>query len=390
MSTSPHPALLRNPLFAHSTNQLDVLFVIRSLRTGGAERQLVRLLHLLSPRLAVGVVHFDASAGTEIELRRRGVRVVALPKAARWAVRPYAGLLMAFARLRPRVVHGYMPDGNIFATAARSFGARVVWGIRGSERDMSIYSRLSRATLRMETALCRAADLVIANSVAGRNYALRRGFPPLRLRVIPNGIDTDTFSRVRTPALVLRAHHGIPPTAPVLLVVGRLDPIKRQTLAVRVLAALGHRSAHLIFAGRSSSQYGEEVFRLSATLGVQSRVHFLGEVDGMAHVYSAADILLSTSASEGFSNAIAESMSCGTPAVATDVGDSSQIVGSTGAIVSSASVTALVAATDRLLQSVRSNEATMRGAARQRVTDLYAEHLLRERTLGALSPLLRH
>jgi glycosyltransferase involved in cell wall biosynthesis len=60
---------------------------------------------------------------------------------------------------------------------------------------------------------------------------------------------------------------------------------------------------------------------------------WLGHQDQIENFYSGFDVALSSSLGEGFSNSIAEAMSCGVPCVVTDVGDSALIVGATGVMV---------------------------------------------------------
>jgi glycosyltransferase involved in cell wall biosynthesis len=77
----------------------------------------------------------------------------------------------------------------------------------------------------------------------------------------------------------------------------------------------------------------------------------LGRRNEVERLLAAADIIVSSSAfGEGFSNALAEGMACGLPAVATDVGDARTIVGDSGCVVPARNSRALAAAIRMLAQ----------------------------------------
>lgn len=61
---------------------------------------------------------------------------------------------------------------------------------------------------------------------------------------------------------------------------------------------------------------------------MRDRVYILSNVtqQELAQWYSSADIVISYSSSEGWPNVILEALACGTPVVATDVGDTKEII----------------------------------------------------------------
>ncbi len=113
---------------------------------------------------------------------------------------------------------------------------------------------------------------------------------------------------------------------PLLLFVGRIQPLKGPDVAVRALAELGRRDAQLVIVGGASGDAGgEEASRIRALvdeLDLHDRVHF---VEPQPHhilstYYRAADVVLVPSRSESFGLVALEAAACGIPVVASAVG----------------------------------------------------------------------
>jgi glycosyltransferase involved in cell wall biosynthesis len=103
------------------------------------------------------------------------------------------------------------------------------------------------------------------------------------------------------------------------------------------------------------------------------RLHLLGERADIPRVTAALDIASSSSSwGEGFSNTIAEALCCGVPVVATNVGDSREIVGDSGIIVPVGDVEALANAWQRLLDAGLEARRTMGQGGRARVLGRYS------------------
>src|SRR5262249_20275631 len=176
---------------------LRVLFLARSLGLGGAERQLVVLAKALATRgHDVHVVLFYAGGPLESELSAAGIPVHHLEKRGRWdLLHPFRRLVLLLRRVRPDIIHSYLPPANILAAAAIWFtrSPKLIFGLRASDMEHGRYDFLAGTTLKIEAVLARYADLVISNSVAGLRAGWARGMPPGCGLVIPNGIDTERF-----------------------------------------------------------------------------------------------------------------------------------------------------------------------------------------------------
>ncbi len=374
---------------------IRVLFVNRRFERGGAERQLIALVRGLAERhVDVTIATFYPGGGLLPEIEAvPGVRLVCLGKKGRWDALPALRRLRQVAlQTQPHIVHGYMGVANTASLlVGRLVGARVVWGVRASNMNLRHYDWLSRAVVGSETVLARFPDLVIVNSRAGRDYWAAHGYPRDKLRVIPNGIDTDRFRPDSDARMRLRAELGIAPDERLVGLIARLDPMKDHLTFLRAAALLAQERSDIRFfcAGQGSKGELRRLQAISERLGLGQRVIWGGTRADMPSVYSALDLATSSSAfGEGFSNAIAEAMACGIPCVVTDVGDSAWIVGDTGEVVRPQDPLALVAGWRAMLNRLDAAPGAPCEAARARVVTQFGLDRFVDSTYAALARLV--
>lgn len=364
-----------------------VLFLIRSLARGGAERQLVALA--VAMRRAgrdVAVACFYSGGAFQRELVEAGVPVIDLRKRGRWDVAGFLWrLFRAFRDTDPDIVHGYLTVGNLLSLLAKLVDrrTRVVWGVRSSYIDRDRYDRMSRLTFRFSRRLSRLADGIIVNSWAGAAHHASLGYPRARITVVPNGIDTQRFRFDAGGRARVRGGWNVPDGAVLVGLVGRLDPMKDHPTFLKAAATLAARDPRWRFVcigAGGGSEYARSLATLADSLGLRDRLTWAGPQDDMPAVYSALDIAASTSYGEGFPNTVAEAMACGRPCAATDVGDSARIVGGCGTVVAARDPAAFAASLEamRALLADCEEGSGLHALARRRIEDGFAlEALLR-------------
>ncbi len=184
----------------------------------------------------------------------------------------------------------------------------------------------------IEAEVARSADLlVVSTPPEGDELRARYGVRPDRIRVVPPGVDLETFRGV--PRHTARARLGLDGWRLVLFV-GRLERLKGAEVALRAFAAAAapHPDVRLLVLGGDSHTGGEsEMERLQSIareLGIAGRVAFRGTVP-QRHLplhYSASEALLMPSYSESFGLVGLEAQACGCPVIAADVAGLASVV----------------------------------------------------------------
>lgn len=350
-----------------------VVILARQLAPGGAERQLVALaLGLKALGRDIQVVLFYSGGVFDAELIAAGVPMHFVEKRGRWDIVGFLyRLVVILRRLRPEVIYSFLDLPNILASLLRQYVGkpRLVWSIRAAGMEMRHYDWLTRVIPWLEARLSGRSDRIIANSHAGAEWAISRGFPVDRMCVVQNGIDTARFRPDFAGRSRVRAEWGMGEGIRLIGLTARLDAMKDHQgfLAACAVLAAAHEDLYFVCVGSGSAAYREKLAELARRLGISHRVIWAGARQDMPAVHSALDVECSASAfGEGFSNAIGEAMACGVPCVVTDVGDSARIVGEVGEVVPPRDSKALAQALMRMLERVR-QEPDLAQRVRQRI-----------------------
>jgi len=240
--------------------------------------------------------------------------------------------------------HYFYPDGVAATLLGRLVDKPVVITGRGTDLNLIPKYRLPRYQIRW--AATRASELATV-SESLRRVLIDLGVPERKTRTLRNGVDLDVFAPMLERAHI-RTELGVSGTS--LLSVGHLIERKGHHLAIQALARLPE-FVELRIAGDGPME--SHLRRIASEQGVENRVHFLGRVQraDLVKAYNAADVLVLASSREGMANVLLESMSCGTPVVATNVWGAPEVVSEgSGELVANREPDALAEGVNRLLE----------------------------------------
>lgn len=356
-----------------------VLLLTTELHPAGAERVVFELAtRLPRERWAVTVASLRSPGGSDgavaDALLAARVDVRPLRLRGKLDLRGALRLRRLLRALRPALVHAHLFHGNLAARLlAPSAGARVISTIHVVERR-----RLPARPL-LERLLATRDDATVCVSQAVRRHAAAAlGARSDRLRVIENGIDLARFAPPSDPDRArreARAALALPPDAPIVGAVGRLDRQKGLDVLIEAFARLApaHPQALLALAGAGPEEGALRA--LARARGLEARVRLLGHQRDVPAVLAALDVFCMPSRWEGFGLALAEALACGKPAVASAVDSLPEVLGEAGLLVPPEQPAALADALGSLLTDPTRRAALTR-AARARAERFSVERMV--------------
>jgi glycosyltransferase involved in cell wall biosynthesis len=253
--------------------------------------------------------------------------------------------------------HYFYPDGVAAVMLGRRLGIPVVVTARGSDLNLLPRYLLPR---RMIVRAARRCAGIATVSAALRDRLISLGVPGESIEIHRNGVDLDEFHPADRADV--RSRLGI--EGPLLLSVGNLVWNKGHHLVIEALGQLP--GARLAIAGDGALK--ERLLGIAESSGVADRTSFLSTLpqDRLREYYAAADLTVLASEMEGMPNVVLESIACGTPVVATDVGGIGEVIAApcAGVLVRERTARALAQAVRGILDAPPRRDETRRYAGR--------------------------
>lgn len=361
-----------------------VLVLIRSLSLGGAERQaLINAKAIRNMGYSVDIVTYRPNKLSYID---EGINLISInPKWGFFGL--FVTLYKVMVQNRYELVYSFTGIPNVLAALLKltlSSRVKVFWGKRATKLKLKDYNFFYRVEVFLEYLLRNIPDLIIANSWSSYNELVDSRWNRNKLRVVHNGIDTELFR-----ILQKREKNIIPfysQDSIKIASVARLDPMKDHASLISAFAHLlkEDKNYELCILGRDYKNIKKDLISLATDLGIKNKIIFLESFPNMTKFYNNIDILISSSLyGEGFPNVLAESMACGTPCIATDVGDSSIILGELGLITAPGNVKNLSEALVSAKNMNRNKE-----EIRKSITTNFSIKKLETRMIGLISEVL--
>jgi glycosyltransferase involved in cell wall biosynthesis len=240
----------------------------------------------------------------------------------------------------PKIIQSWMYHADFTSSLIKIFFPRliIIWNIRNTTYDIKdSFSRFFISRFCSLTSYL-IPDIVIACGSVPMEEHVSIGYDKKKMKIIYNGVDIKKF-RIQTfynfdkylglKSLNIR-------NKPVLGMVARYDKQKGYDILLNSLSLLKSRNLDFccVLIGLNIDENNLHLGSMISKYGLSSNIILLGQRNDLDILYNFIDILvLSSINGEGFPNVLIEAMACGTPCVATNVGESKVIIDQTGWIV---------------------------------------------------------
>ena len=304
---------------------MKILFIIHSLKFGGAERQLVELIKGLNHQIyKVHLICLGyASEGYTELLSTEGIEIRYFIRSHRYDFRPILSIYRYIREKKIDLVHTFENLGSLYGLlAAKLSGRPVVCSAIRNAKDKNFKLQLSTKIL------ARFADIFVANSQAGFINRFNKLRP--HYRVVYNGVNFTRFQNEKIDLLGIKDELGVTNFKYIVGMVASLSENKDQNTLLDAAPLILEFFPDTLFLFIGDGPRRKILSEKVRQTGLNNNVIFLGyrnDVERLMQIFDVAILLTNSDIIlEGISNAIIEAMIVGIPVVASQGGGTDEIV----------------------------------------------------------------
>lgn len=292
--------------------KIKIAFLITTLNTGGAEKQLIRTINLLDTNrylikvfvLTDQVLLLDELTGVEVEvLNVNYYNPIAIPK-----------VLNKIRKFSPHILHSVMFASNLIARCYKFFDkqCKVVNHIHG------LGSWIKKRHIILDRSLIKFVDKIIVISNTSKELRLKREkYPSKKLEVIYNSVDTNNYTTKKS-----NPENG----TIVFGTASRLVQLKQVDKLLNLFKELIKLDKNIVLKIAGTGPEEEKLKELTIQLSIENNVFFLGNVTEMPPFYNSIDVFILYSKTEDMPLTIVEAFSSGLPVIAPNIGGIPELI----------------------------------------------------------------
>ena len=311
--------------------KIRIMYLISSLGSGGAERQLVELAKNIDkekykPFIVIyrNIIHYKYILDVE------GVSVTCIEMNRNPIFLPiFLWKLVKFIKENKiDIIHSYMPGSNLWGRlAGKLAGCKIVIpSIRNAKTPLIYQFR----NYWPEYVLKNWTTCIISNSYKAKQEYLKNVITAddKFITVIHNGIDLSIIpDRYDVPIEEQRSKYNIQNDNFAIICIASICKRKNQLCLLRAINNINRTNLKVLFVGFTlDEKYYQKLKTYINENQLGDIVSFLGEQQDVFSIMRIADVLVLPSRGEGFPNVVMEAMSVSLPVIASDVSDIKYLV----------------------------------------------------------------
>lgn len=313
-----------------------ILHIITGLYDGGAEGVLYRLCQGSDSFEHVVISMIDEGKYGSL-LENLGVQCFYLRmNKNRLNFFSFFTLIKIIKEINPWAVQTWMYHADFLGgLAAKLSGVKkIYWNVRNSSIDKKTTKYSIQIILKALTLLSYVLPTkIVCCAHSAKNEHFNIGYASKKLVVIHNGYNLNTLGMIGKSGF--RKNNKIDEKITLVGMVARVDPNKDHSCFIEAASiVLKEFPVNFLLVGKGANLDNSKLKKEIEKYGLCDNIYLVGTQADIPNVMRALDVhVISSSYGEGFPNVIAEAMGCGTPCVATKVGESALIIENLGWIV---------------------------------------------------------